>query len=578
MTDVRSSRLSRALLLRMALLLAASIAVLLALLLPQQENMARWLDHWGFYGIAGSFGLWLLSLVPRVFRPGDVCATVRRHAPAAALCLALTVAAFLVSPPKFRILNDETNLVGVAMAMYEQAEVWMPFNGLIFADSYQDLTHTFEKRPFTWPFCLFIIHSLLGYDGDNGFVLNFLACFGSLFFFHVLLRRWFSATTATLGVLFLACYPLFVIYATSSGFEVLNVCLVIMAFLFLDRHTRAPSSQELERLTATLLLLAQCRYESVVFLLALLPVALLVTPRTELERVSPLLALFPVLLTPMAWQRVLYSSPWKFKIGEVTHMFSTGYLLDNLAYAWRFFKGVHQEYATVPIVLYLALAGALLAVCTLLWRARGRDLHLKAMASAFVLSFLGVSAILFLYAFGNLTYRVSMRLGLIFLPVLAFFAVIPAHWLARRWSWVPTCGLALAVTLLVLYWPVAAKNAAITELHHYRIYNGVLDFLKTTYPNRDFLLVTDAPNQFVVHRMSSVYFPYARANLTPLVHMLRQGVFKDILVAQQIDNATGTSLPVSAMPADLPLQPVFTMPVEQTWSLRVSRIALAKTP
>src|SRR6056297_3410836 len=89
----------------------------------------RWLEpcirYAGYYFMLAGFVIWLL-LIANVMRGKRWRNFFRFHAPAMVLAVALMISIFHISPPQFKILGDEANLVGVSMAMHAQKTTAVP--------------------------------------------------------------------------------------------------------------------------------------------------------------------------------------------------------------------------------------------------------------------------------------------------------------------------------------------------------------------------------------------------------------------------------------------------------------------
>src|SRR4030042_6311689 len=95
---------------------AAIIALILGFSFPQPV-ITQWFSASGYYFILSAFGLWMFSLLPSDLPRAQIRAFLHRHGLAFGLAVLLSIGAFVISPPKFRILADETNLIGMSAAM-----------------------------------------------------------------------------------------------------------------------------------------------------------------------------------------------------------------------------------------------------------------------------------------------------------------------------------------------------------------------------------------------------------------------------------------------------------------------------
>jgi len=105
------------------LMVALSLAAGLAL--PGQ-----WLkpvfNYTGYYFMLSAFVLWMVLIVRITY--GRIGKFFKAHFTGLLLCVGIMALAFHLLPPEFKILADETNLVGVSMAMLfgHTADVGLP--------------------------------------------------------------------------------------------------------------------------------------------------------------------------------------------------------------------------------------------------------------------------------------------------------------------------------------------------------------------------------------------------------------------------------------------------------------------
>ena len=255
-----------------AILLVASALILALLGLgPSKELIEILFTQCTYFIILIMFICWVLRLVSEYARQWQK--GFRLHWPALLLSLVLVGLIFSISPLKFKTLTDETNLIGVSMMMHENKTAAKPIEG-IYTDFAPPnfLTHV-DKRPVLFPFLVSLIHSAIGYSPYNGFILNFIIGSALLFIMYLSVSRVLTRSYGLLSILLFASAPIFVVYVTSSGFEVLNAFFLVFSFLLLiDVYERQDSVKSTELLLLTLLLLAQCRYESLIILVVFLVV------------------------------------------------------------------------------------------------------------------------------------------------------------------------------------------------------------------------------------------------------------------------------------------------------------------
>lgn len=541
--------------------------------LPERTVMAEWFHASGFWFIFAAFLLWLSSWKWDTATSDRAKAFTHRHGVGAGLALLLTVSAFLSSPPDFRILADETNLLGTASAMYDRHSFYNPTQVLYYYEGIQNvISKEWDKRPLFFPFMVFLAHTFTGYREGNVFLVNFFCSWALLFGFYLLLTRWFTRTMSVIGMALLASIPLVVLWMTSGGFEIANLAFGVLAFLFAHRLVGSGSARHAEWLAMTLVLLSQIRYESVIFAVALLPLIPLFMRREEWTCLSWRVPLLPWLFLPVVWQRLTSFNDGVFQMNNGKAPFSFEWLWPNLQNAFRFFTSANENYAMIPALFWLALPAAMLAIWYIARTIRQTGWRPLALpASAFTVVFLN-AAILFLYFWGNLTLQYALRLGLIFVPfqvalvVFGLDLVTAGGARGRRW-------LALGcLALIVWYWPVAGANGAVREILIFREFSAVRRFLLKAYPQRDVVVISDISNCYVPLRYSAVYPHHANTRSGDLLGNLTAGLFRDIVVIQRVAYGSNLVAPETAVNAEYKLQTLFQSQLSGEHALRISRV------
>lgn len=481
--------------------------------------------------------VWAMTLIPDWKSWPLFPRWVRKHIGVLLIALVITVCSFLNSPPKFRVLADETNLIGIAQAMYEDQNFYNLTSAYYIYETKSNKSHVYGKRPLLYPFMISVAHTLTGYSGYNGMVVNGVSGFLCLIAFFFLLRVWFQPAIALTGMVLLAAFPVYTLWVTSSGFEIPNLMMAIFTFYLLGNFLQHRDADSAEKLALTLVLVAQVRYESILIPAVLLPLLVLFLPVSQYARLSWRSLLIPLMFVPIVWHRVLNLGS-SFQLDRNTEPFALKWLFENLAHAADFFAGVDQKYGTIPYFYLLTLVGLIWWVTEFVHKQHYRKVREGGMALGVVGTTLAIVGVLFAYYWGDLTKQYSIRLGIIFLPVF----IVPALFLLEKLlnlKLVSVRNLVVAsIALLIFMSPQAFKNDSVREILLYRKYSQTLDFLEREFPNRDILLITDRPGMYSPHRFSSVNFVHARSNRHSILSQMRNRLFRDVIVIQEIRYAT----------------------------------------
>ena len=268
-------------------------------------RQAQWLfEHGAYYFLLALVAAWTLkgwSLYGHHLKTWGP-----RRLAALVLAAVLTVMIFIHSPPRFKILADESNLVGLSMMMHSERVAAVPIEGFVTDQRQADLVTAPDKRPLLFPFLVSVIHTLIGYSPSNGFLLNFATTLAALLSFALAASRLFGPAMALPSILMLASAPILSFYATGSGFEILNMLFMMLTFMVLLEvvdSEAAPDRVELLFLTA--LMLAHCRYESAIVLVLLaLFLAIICSPAVTWmtqRRIPAALAVLAIVIALLAF-------------------------------------------------------------------------------------------------------------------------------------------------------------------------------------------------------------------------------------------------------------------------------------
>jgi hypothetical protein len=329
-------------------------------------------------------------------------------------------------PSYFKVVMDEPALAATSYSMHQDREVVATMRGYEMEGSFHLLGGVVDKRPLFFPFLMSLLHDLTGYRAYQGLFLN--ACLTPIFLGLVFLfgarieRRW----GGYLAVALWATVPLLPMVATSGGFELLNLVMLALAAMSGYFYLQSPTPGRLNVLVLLAVLLAQTRYESVLFVF---PVGLLILYSWWRERNILLpwsIVVAPLLLIIYPLQRKVtnaYEGFWQMP-DTIKSPFAPGYMTENLSHAMAYFfhTGMELPNSWLLSILFLPAAGLWLLGSL---RKRGgvrrtEDIHfnwvLISFGSVIVFNFV----LLMAYHWGQLDDILVTRLALpvIFLQVI----------------------------------------------------------------------------------------------------------------------------------------------------------------
>ena len=553
---------------------SATATLVLALGVSSRALMLEGFAAMGYYGILGSFLLWFGVLLTHHPHWAELRRLCFAHWPALALAAALVVGAFFASPPRFRILADETELLSAAMGLYDAhvprkaAELVYRFGG------FQDLVdYGYGKRPLAFPFLIYVAHAVLGYHAEiNAFVVNGVCGFGLLVAFYALLDRHLSRFSAWLGMALLGAFPLVVLCMTSGGFEIANLFFGMLVLLAFDRLLQWRSGRAASVLLATALVAAQVRYESAIFALAVVPWIVFLLPRGEWFRLGWSVVPVPLLLVPAVWQRRINLDSAVFEVHNGGPVFAWRYVGHNLSRAFEFFTAGREAYGTIGPLFWLASLGFVV------WAVRGlrRPKALRSRPGVLASVAIGVAvlhlAVLMAYYSGDLTLQIALRLGLVFIPFVVVLALVVLRTFLGEGRVAQTAMTVGALGLVLHYWPIAGRNEATREIVVYREFTGVLEFLQQRYPDKNVLLITDFSHLYVPFRYGALKFERVRQNPEGLAHRMRQAQAKEVVAVQRVDVQTGEAVQATALGPRFQLKTLAECGLSITYKLRFARV------
>lgn len=457
------------------------------------------------------------------------------------LVLAVTVFMHVHERHEFKIVMDEVVLQDTAMRMHFEREAAAMVRGYDMAGNFMALHAYIDKRPLFFPFLLSLVHDLTGYRVENGFYLNALlsAVFSGLVFFAG--RRLGGMAAGAAGLLLVATIPLVHQNAAGSGFELLNLVMILATLLLGMRFAENPG--DTDRLGAFIfsgVLLAQTRYESALFIL---PVGLVILYAWWRQRRVDLA--WPVLVAPL----LLIIVPLHFNVFKTVNAawqltdgpgadtpFSPSFYYDNIGHALNFFLCTDGSQGNSLLVSLLGVVGVAFLVLRI-YREH-RDICLTRPAEAvFCLFALGLilhTGLMLCYFWGQFDDPIIRRLSLpshllLILSFLYIFSQLVAH--PARWR-----GL-LAVTgvyLIGFTVPSVAMHRYTQENFAARTNAWLSDFIDRLGDDTALAIDSNSGLQWFIHRKSSIALEAIVTRPEAYLFHFRNQSFRHFFVVQRM--------------------------------------------
>jgi hypothetical protein len=503
--------------------------------------------HGGYWVTLAAFGVWLWAM-ERLRRAEGW------HLPQDAggwVVVALVIAGGLLwqahEEHGYKILADESLLVGTAQNLHLDRQVGYGVRGTDVQGHFQVLQSVLDKRPFFHPFLVSLVHDLTGYRVENAFWVNTVLGFVFLALLYGLAARAGRGRAAgTFALLAAIGLPLLAQQSAGAGFELLNLCLIAGWWWLAIHMLSRPDDVRQNAFVLTSVLLASTRYESLLFLAPTALLLLVAWRRVGCVRFTWPTFVAPLFVIPMLWLNRSFSANaelWQTASREATAPFSLDYVAGNLGHALQFLFSLDGYHPNSP---FLSLCGLLALPLFLLWAQRiwrapisssGEEVGVALGALGPLISLV----LLMVYFWGQLDDPVISRLGLplhlllLIAVAVAVGRVIPKG--ERAWAWLSGAAI---VALLVFGLPMMARNAYGHAYSPGIAYAWRREFLAAR-PERDFLVI-DRDNTFwITERVSSTPVNQARLRRDGIAFHLRNRSFAAAYVYQSflIDPDTG---------------------------------------
>jgi len=527
------------------LLAAIVVALILAFVAVPDKEAEKLVSHAGFWFVMVAFALWLHALWA-TFRPDFARDRWRRIDWVSVGVVGLGGTVLLAHEAfGFKIVMDELMLLGTSMSMHLDKSVLTPLRGNDIQGAFVIVEGIVDKRPLFFPFLVSLLHDATGYRPENAFVLNGVLTFVFLGLACGLGRLLAGRLAGWLAVVLLAGLPLLGHNATGGGFELLNLVMILATLLLGVRYLERRDAAALTAFCYAGLLLAQVRYESVIYLL---PVALVVLAgwwRDGRATVTWPLVAAPLLMVHYPLQHRIFdlrASAWEmFSKPGYTEPFSVAYIPENLVHALKFLFG---KPADQPNSLVLSVLGCIaVPFFALLVAKRLRALRDEGPASVavtlFSVGFAVQFALMMCYFWGKFDDVVIRRLSL---PthlglVVAVLAVLPQ--LAKPAVMRVLLGVAL-LALLARSVPSMAAHAYSQEYIPGRETAWRREFMRAQ-SRPDYLMIDNDATLWVTHRVSATPTVTAVKRQVDIAFHLRNRTFSEVFVFQRylIDPDTG---------------------------------------
>jgi len=517
-------------------------AVLTGMVLFDSDHKIAAFRLASYYFIFFSFFAWLAFVIKDLdFKKESFVNFIRSNF--LAICLSVVfVAIFFISvKPQFRVLADETTQVSVSRSLFFDKTAENSLMGMWYYNGYHSLLSVVDKRPVLFPFLISLVHTVLGYNAHNVFVLNFIVSFLCLFNLYLLIRQISSGKLAIITIFMAASYPIFALCATSANYEMLNLFFLILTFRYFNDYLGNRQPLKLNKLLLTILLLSQCRYEMLGIVVFLMVLLFWIESKNRFAAIGAFIVILPILYIPVLWQRsalvtqTLANNPSKY----IPVFFSINYLFPNLL---KFVKILFQPMADQSVAFainYLAAGGVIYGGMLLFRNIKSMSIQLRYSIFVCLAAYAYYIGILLCGIWGKMVDNPSSsRLLLILVPLFAFFASFLVDSLtknAKLYSYL----IAAMLAIFSFFHPIAVKDmlGQIYVTYRWNLLN--LNFLEKFAGEDNIFVISKRPNLYTIYRLGACDFRFANHNKDFVLTRFKRHLISKIIVIQDIDLSTG---------------------------------------
>ena len=485
----------------------------------------------------------------------------------------------------FKILMDEVMLLSTSMSMHFDRTSVSVVRAHDLAGPFVFVEGIIDKRPLLHPFCLSVLHDLLGYRAENAFLLS-----GVLGVVFLSLVAWIGKLYAGRpgGLLCVSLFtglPMIAQNACGGGFELLNLVMLTATYLTALGWLERRDGASMAAMCLSAVLLVQVRYESVLLALPVVPLVVWVWWQERRIIMDWRVVLAPLLLVSYALHyQVFKLAPNHWQMASkpgYDQPFSLSYVGENLISAGKFYFGLPSAHPSSVLFSGLGVAGLLVStVLCCLWLPRLRTLKNLQVAGLF---FLGGMALHFLlmmaYFWGKFDDPVIRRLSL---PSHFWFALAL---LVSLSVWRHVARATWALTVVSALFLVSVSMPAIARHVHSDLYTPSketkwrLDYVKEN-PERDYLVIDKDSFIWITQKVSATPVSAALQRKEALQFHLRCRSYSNILAYQHfsVDEKTGNAKVITEddLGADFDLETIWERRLSERKLVRLQRVVAVR--
>ena len=539
----------RPLFLKISVLTLSSLSTLFFTFILISQKQAIWitrhLGYWAILATALAFAWLLTGMVKKEWRRNlSWC----RHRWGILTLLLCTVFLHLHEPHRFKILYDEYVLLSNSLRMHTEREVSVTGRAH-YINGHLHLQQGFvDKRPYFFSFILSLFHDLTGYRPENALILNGIITLLLSTLIYSWCYRIGGERYGILGVLLLTAIPLVAQNATGGGFEIMNICMILIFMHAAWYYLKRDNNEGLSIFILTTVLLAQTRYESILFTLVLATIVLVNWIAKRKVSMNWFSAFSPLLLLPpLVVNQVFLADRGFWQVRDPGGMvFSLDNFIPNLQRAIYYLFNFEDDWTNsfflsllgVTSVIFMTVYG-LKHMREIFSRPGPHLIFYSTMIAMFVNLFL-----LMTYHWGQLddpmASRLSLPLHLFFILSIVF--VLKEFMKTRRFPNVIFVSLPLYIIAFIA--PVNAQHEITNGYVSSREVDWAMDYIRSN-TTENTLIIAESSLPMICHNRASTPIYFLNRHLRQLQFTLNKRIYSQILVLQrfQIDPETLEEVP-----------------------------------
>ncbi|MCG8527413.1 MAG: glycosyltransferase family 39 protein [Opitutales bacterium] len=485
---------------------------------------------------------------------------------------------------EFKILFDEYVLSLTAKDFFAHQEAFSTNNQHHFHQTQTRVDGIVDKRPVFFPFLVSLIHSVSGFRVSNGFVANLLLTPIFLLLLYGVTTCLTHRSFGLLSLCLVATSPLFFENANGAGFEILNMTLILGLMLSCVSYLKSPDKPRLGLMLSIGLLLANTRYESILYLIVVVVVFGVRSIRDRKLELSNFASISPIFVFPaLLSNRVFASNSAFFAKGDHNH-FGLEHLVVNMKGALLYLFDFEGDYSNSLVISILGLVAMLFLF--LYFLKNFRTLFFRpceiSVFFCFLLVVVGVTGLLQFYFWGNWTDPVTTRFSL---PLQIFMIITVSVVLSKGFEFsrfkniwlIPFVVFSLSVSASVSY-SSSFKTSNFSKV----AYDWCIEYAEQNLDKDKVLVISDGSTGFILYDFASVSTDVFKLIPERIMRLKELGVYDELYITRMIRRnpfkGDVTDLSLTNASERLVLEPVAEIKIKLNYYFTIERIVSLSPP